>query len=115
MFGRPRNRFNLPESIRDPVNEDMLNQLAQKKLLFVITDVSQPHQPIVFASETFLAFTGYSQAEVLNRPLLKTHGGQMVTVQWILVVKSVLLVPSVLGGPLSVINSLPNGNRFQFV
>lgn len=76
MFGRPRNRFNLPESIRDPVNEDMLNQLAQKKLLFVITDVSQPHQPIVFASETFLAFTGYSQAEVLNRPLLKTHGGQ---------------------------------------
>eukprot|EP00667_Euglena_gracilis_P001401 EG_transcript_1400 len=67
VFGRPRNRFNLPESIRDPVNEDMLNQLAQKKLLFVITDVSQPHQPIVFASETFLAFTGYSQAEVLNR------------------------------------------------
>ena len=46
---------------------DMASTLERIQESFVITDPSLPDHPIVFASDGFLSFTGYTREEILGR------------------------------------------------
>ena len=46
---------------------DMASTLERIQESFVITDPSLPDHPIVFASDVFLSFTGYTREEILGR------------------------------------------------
>ena len=49
-----------------PDSREVLRSLDSQKLHFVISDLSQSGQPIVYTSEAFLVLTGYTLDEVLG-------------------------------------------------
>jgi non-specific serine/threonine protein kinase len=52
---------------RDALGLDLASTLERIEQSFVITDPSLPDHPIVFASDGFMDFTGYSVDEILGR------------------------------------------------
>ena len=38
------------------------------RMAMVFTDATEPHNPIIFANDSFLSLTGYDREEVLGKP-----------------------------------------------
>lgn len=64
-FVVPTNKKGLRE--RDMVLIDMLNSVGHEDVSFCVCDPAQKDCPIVFASDGFCRFTGYSSSEIEGR------------------------------------------------
>eukprot|EP00667_Euglena_gracilis_P006566 EG_transcript_6621 len=66
-----------------PDTTDLVLTMVKQRVSFLLSDLSQPHCPIVYCSAVFCSLTGYPQAEVLNRScaFLQGPGTDRTTVE----------------------------------